>query len=240
MMARRLVIAGICLAVLIAAVAIVFDQMARPGATSAQAPPSSTSSPDGSAGSAGATTPTSGSTASDAANSATGGNAAGGSGSGTSGTEGSAGPSTAKPLEVLPPVTATPTGLPEPSAPAPLITGALPEPGSASGELVDGWPDGVLSLPAGTTIGSTSVSASGDILQLAADGIVAKPRAEVLDSFRQSLVSRGFWTEDAPAADGAVAARFVRGADTVTVSVSTTGTGNSRFQLLGSLHTRAE
>lgn len=240
MMARRLVIAGICLAVLIAAVAIMFDQMARPGATSAQAPPSSTSSPDGSAGSAGATAPTSGSTASDAANSATGGNAAGGSGSGTSGTEGSAGPSTAKPLEVLPPVTATPTGLPEPSAPAPLITGALPEPGSASGELVDGWPDGVLSLPAGTTIGSTSVSTSGDILQLAADGIVAKPRAEVLDSFRQSLVSRGFWTEDAPAADGAVAARFVRGADTVTVSVSTTGTGNSRFQLLGSLHTRAE
>ncbi|ASN20753.1 hypothetical protein [Arthrobacter sp. YN] len=240
MMARRLVVAGFCLAVLIAAAAIVFDQMARPGATSAQAPPSSTSSPDRGPGSTGAAAPTSGSTASDAANSATGGSATEGSGNPTSGAEGSAGASTAKPLEVLPPVTSTPTGLPEPSAPAPLITGALPEPGSASGELVDGWPDGVLSLPAGTTIGSTSVSTSGDILQLAADGIIAKPRAEVLDSFRQSLVSHGFWTEDAPAADGAVAARFVRGADTVTVSVSTTGTGNSRFQLLGSLHTRAE
>ncbi|MET3903555.1 hypothetical protein [Paenarthrobacter sp. 4246] len=240
MMARRLVIAGICLAVLIAAVAIVFDQLARPGATSAQAPPSSSSRPDAGAGSSGTTAPTSGSTASDAANSATGGSATEGSGSGTGGAEDNAGPSTAKPLEVLPPVTATPTGLPEPSAPAPLITGALPEPGSASGELVDGWPDGVLSLPAGTTIGSTSVSTSGDILQLTADGIIAKPRAEVLDFFRQSLVSHGFWTEEAPAADGAVAARFVRGADTVTVSVSTTGTGSSRFQLLGSLHTTAE
>lgn len=240
MMARRLVIAGICLAVLIAAVAVVFDQMARQGATSAQAPPSSSSTPAAGASSPGATAPTSGSPAPDAANSATGGTATEGSGNGTSGAEGNAGPSTAKPLEVLPPVTATPTGLPEPSAPAPLITGALPEPGSASGELVDGWPDGVLSLPAGTTIGSTSVSTSGDILQLAADGIVAKPRAEVLDFFRQSLVSHGFWTEGAPAPDGAVAARFVRGADTVTVSVTTTGTGNSRFQLLGSLHTRAE
>ncbi|SDW38893.1 hypothetical protein SAMN04487912_102594 [Arthrobacter sp. cf158] len=236
MMARRLVIAGICLAVLIAAVAIVLDQMAKPGATSAQSPPSSSSSQG--ATPSGAGTSTSGSTASGAE----------GSGTGTGGTEtngtgnddgGGSGPSTAKPLEVLPPVTATPTGLPAPSAPAPLITGALPAAGSASGEMVDGWPDGVLTLPSGTTIGSTSVSTSGNILQVTADGILAKPRAEVLDFFRQSLVSHGFWSEEAPAAQDAVAARFVRGTDSVTVSVSTTGTGSSRFQLLGSLHTTA-
>ncbi|WP_159702296.1 hypothetical protein [Arthrobacter sp. 18067] len=235
MMARRLVIAGLCLAVLIAAVAIVLDQMAKPGSTSAQSPSSSSSSPGVGGSSTGAGTPTPGSTASDVANSGT-----EGSGSGSGGTEGNAGAPTPKPLEVLPPVTATPTGLPEPTTPEPLITGALPAPGSADGVLVDGWPDGVLSLPSGTTIGSTSVSTSGNILQLTADGIIAKPRAEVLDSFRQSLVSHGFWSEEAPATDGAVAARFVRGTDTVTVSVSTTGTGSSRFQLLGSLHTTAE
>ncbi|MDR6988759.1 hypothetical protein J2Y66_003267 [Paenarthrobacter nitroguajacolicus] len=233
MMARRLVIAGICLAVLIAAVAIVLDQMAKPGSSSAQSPQSSSSSPAPGAGSTGADAPASGSPASGAATT-------GGVGSGTNGPESSAAAPTAKPLEVLPPVTATPTGLPEASAPAPLITGALPQPGRASGELVDGWPGDILTLPSGTTIGSTSVSTSGDILQLTADGIIAKPQAEVLDSFRQSLVSHGFWSEDAPAADGAVAARFVRGTDTVTVSVATTGTGSSRFQLLGSLHTTAD
>ncbi|MBT2586293.1 hypothetical protein [Arthrobacter sp. ISL-95] len=246
MMARRLVLAGICLAVLIAAVAIILDQMAgKSGPSAAQS--TSTSAPSagsntsssggaspGGAGDAPSGSPTSGSPAS-----GTEGTEGSGSGNGSAGTSGD-GPATAKPLEVLPPVTATPTGLPEPSAPAPLITGSLPQPGSATGEVVDGWPGGVLTLPEGTTIGSTSVSTSGGVLQVAADGIIAKPQAEVLASFRQSLVSHGFWSEAAPAADGAMAERFVRGPDTVTVSVTTTGTGNSRFQLLGSLRTATD
>ncbi|MFF2843816.1 hypothetical protein [Paenarthrobacter sp. NPDC057981] len=238
MMARRLVIAGVCLAVLIAAVALLFDQLAAKPGPVAQSTSSPTSSPGPGSGSSapagttsqGAEAPTSGSSPSGGSS---GGSAEGGGDAGAS-------PSGGQALEVLPPVTATPTGLPEPTPPAPLITGALPEPGTASGEVVDGWPAGVLTLPAGTTIGSTSMSTSGNILQVAADGIVDKPRAEVLGSFRDSLVSHGFWTEDAPAGEGAMAARFVRGADTVTVSVSTTGTGSSRFQLLGSLHTSAD
>ncbi|MFW0772185.1 hypothetical protein ACLRGI_03350 [Paenarthrobacter nitroguajacolicus] len=244
MMARRLVIAGICLAVLIAAVAIILDQMAgKPGPSVAQSPSSSAPSAAGSnptaavtvPGSAGApaVNPPSGSPTSGAEGSGNGDSSAGNNG------EGDGGPSTAKPLEVLPPVAATPTGLPEPSAPAPLIS-TLPEPGRATGEVVEGWPAGVLTLPEGTTIGSTSVSTSGDVLQVAADGIVSKSQADVLAFFRQSMVSHGFWSEAAPAADGALAERFVRGTDTITVSVSTTGTGNSRFQLLGSLHTAAD
>ncbi|WP_144659972.1 hypothetical protein [Paenarthrobacter nicotinovorans] len=238
MMARRLVIAGVCLAVLIAAVALLFDQLAaKPGPiaqstsspASSHSPGSGSSAPSGTT-SQGAEAPTSGSSPS--------GGSSGGSTDG--GGDGGASPSGGQALEVLPPVTATPTGLPEPTPPAPLITGALPEPGTASGQVVDGWPAGVLTLPAGTTIGSTSVSTSGNVLQVAADGIIDKPRAEVLGSFRDSLVSHGFWTEDAPAGEGAMAARFVRGTDTVTVSVSTTGTGSSRFQLLGSLHTSAD
>ncbi|MFJ4285362.1 hypothetical protein ACIPY0_06925 [Paenarthrobacter nicotinovorans] len=238
MMARRLVIAGVSLAVLIAAVALLFDQLAaKPGPVaqstsspaSSHSPGSGSSAPPGTT-SQGAEAPTSGSSPS--------GGSSGGSTDG--GGDGGASPSGGQALEVLPPVTATPTGLPEPTPPAPLITGALPEPGTASGQVVDGWPAGVLTLPAGTTIGSTSVSTSGNVLQVAADGIVDKPRAEVLGSFRDSLVSHGFWTEDAPAGEGAMAARFVRGTDTVTVSVSTTGTGSSRFQLLGSLHTSAD
>ncbi len=243
MMARRLVLAGVCLAVLIAAVAIILDQMAgKPGPTAAQTTSTTAPSAGASAAASGGATPggagdaPSGSPASGTESSGTG----SGSGNSSEGNSGDGGPAAAKPLEVLPPVTATPTGLPEPSAPAPLITGTLPQPGSASGEVVDGWPAGVLTLPEGTTIGSTSVSTSGDVLQVAADGIIAKPQAEVLASFRQSLVAHGFWSEAAPAADGAMAERFVRGSDTVTVSVSTTGTGNSRFQLLGSLRTAAD
>ncbi|WP_091468141.1 hypothetical protein [Paenarthrobacter nitroguajacolicus] len=240
MMARRLVIAGICLAVLIAAVAIVLDQMAgKPGPSAAQSTSSSAPSTGSSITPSGGATP--GGTGDPTGDPQPGSPASGteGSGNGDGSGDGDGGPSTAKPLEVLPPVTATPTGLPQPSAPAPLVT-TLPDPGSAAGEVVDGWPADILTLPEGTTIGSTSVSTSGDVLQVAADGIIAKPQAEVLASFRQSLVAHGFWSEAAPAAEGALAERFVRGADTVTVSVSTTGTGNSRFQLLGSLHTAAD
>lgn len=247
MIARRLVIAGICLAVLIAAVAIVLDQLAgKPGPSAAQSTSASAPSAGSSAAASGGATPGSASSApsggAPTGSAPSGSPASGSEGGGTEATsgEGDGGPSTAKPLEVLPPVTATPTGLPQPSAPAPLITGTLPEPASAAGEVVDGWPAGVLSMPEGTTIGSTSVSTSGDVLQVAADGITSKPQAEVLASFRQSLVAHGFWSEPAPAADGAMAERFVRGTDTVTVSVSTTGTGNSRFQLLGSLHAAAD
>lgn len=234
MMARRLVIAGICLAVLIAAVAVIFDQMAgKTGSTTAQESSSSRPAPNAS----GATETSAGS----APGQGTPGDGTPSSGSPSGGPQGtgSDGQSTPKPLEVLPPVTASPTGLPQPSAPAPLISGALPAPGTAAGEVVDGWPADILTLPAGTTIGSTSVSTSGNALQLTADGIVSKPQSEVLASFSQSLVSHGFWSEPAPAADGAVASRFVRGTDTVTVSVTTTGTGASRFQLLGTLHTTA-
>lgn len=230
MMARRLVIAGICLAVLIAAVALVLDQMAsKPGPVTAQSPASSSPGANPSNGSA------SGSASAPPSGSPTSGSSASGPADG-----GGDGGTTAKPLEVLPPVTSTPTGLPEPSAPAPLITGPLPKPGTAKGSLVEGWPSSVVAMPTGTTVGSTSISTSGNVLQLTADGIVGTPQEDVLAAFRQSLVPQGFWSEDAPAPDGAVAARFVRGTDTVTVSVSVTGTGVSRFQLLGSLHTTAD
>ena len=111
MNARRLVIAGLALAVLIAVIAVVFDQLAvRPAQTTAQnsspaSPSGAGSSPTGS-GEAGSGPQSSGSPTS--------GPSAGGDGNG------GASPG-AKPLEVLPPVTVTPTGLPEPSAAAPLL-----------------------------------------------------------------------------------------------------------------------
>ncbi|MFI2566038.1 hypothetical protein [Paenarthrobacter sp. NPDC018779] len=232
MNARRWVIAGLGLALVIAVIAVVLDQMAmRPSATTAQG--SSSASPAASS----SATPGPGSTAGSGAGEQPSGSPTSGS---SAGAEGSGAQPSAKPLEVLPPVTSTPTGLPAPSAPAPLLKGSLPPAGSASGKVVDGWPSDILALPAGTTVGSTSISTSGDVMQVSADGIVGKTQQAVLDSFRASLVPHGFWSEDAPAGDGAVAARFVRGTDTVTVSVSTTGTGNSRFQLLGSLHSTAD
>ncbi|WP_347107726.1 hypothetical protein AAHB33_12040 [Paenarthrobacter sp. S56] len=231
MKARRLVIAGLALAVLIAVVAVVFDQLAvrsgQAGQTTAQGSSSATPGTGGSPGTGSSAGP-------QESGSPTSGAPAGAEASG-----GGASPG-AKPLEVLPPVASTPAGLPEPSALPPLVKGNLPASGSASGAVVDGWPSYILSLPAGTTIGTTAISTSGNVMQLTADGVVGKPQQAVIDSFSASLVPHGFWSESAPAADGARAVRFVRGSDTVTVSVSVTGTGNSRFQLLGNLHSTAE
>ncbi|MCY1250813.1 hypothetical protein D9M72_644900 [compost metagenome] len=57
--------------------------------------------------------------------------------------------------------------------------------------------------------------------------------------FQQKLAALKFWSEAAPAADGQRSVRFVRGTDSVTLTTSTTGTGSTRFMLLGNLHATA-
>lgn len=237
MMARRLVIAGICLAVLIAAAAVLLDRLAASPGTASARETSSNVSPGPVA--SGTPSPAGNQSGSQPANPSQSGNQPGNQATGQDPGAGGTALSD-KPLEVLPPVAETAKGLPAPSEPAPLLSGSLPKPGSATGKLVDGWPGDIVALPGGTAVGSTSVSSSGNVLQVSADGVLSKPQNEVLDSFRQSLAAHGFVAVSAPAADGSVASSFSRGADTVTVSVSTTGTGASRFQLLGSLRTAAK
>lgn len=140
-------------------------------------------------------------------------------------------------LEVLPPVSAPPTGLPMPSPPSALVSAPLPETASARMDVVDGFPSHVLSFPDTTVIVFTGVSSSGDTLQATAEGIAELPPENVVGHFRQVLLTAGFHSEDAAAAAGQHALRLTRGLDSVSISISTTGTGGTRFSLLGNFHT---
>ncbi|KQR03514.1 hypothetical protein ASF72_10290 [Arthrobacter sp. Leaf141] len=138
-----------------------------------------------------------------------------------------------KPLEVLPPATAPPTGLPMPAPLPALIRAPLPATASAQGKTVDGFPSQVLSFPEGTVIVFTGVSSDGDRLQATAEGIVGLSRDEVAGYFQQILQPKGFTSEDAASAADQQARRLSRGTDSVSVTLSTTGTGSTRFSLLG-------
>ena len=141
--------------------------------------------------------------------------------------------------EVLPPVSATPSGLPMPSPPAPLVSKPMPGAASAQGKIVDGFPADALRFPEGTVVVSTSVFPAEESLQVAADAIASLSQDSVAGHFQQVLGGLGFWSEPVPAPPGERALRFGRGADSVTLTASTTGTGGTRFMLLGNLHAAA-
>ena len=225
MKAKRLVIAGIGLAVLLGGAAVVLDQMTTDPPPTSSAAPLAGSGPQTAGASAGP-----------------GATEARGTGDGTAASpEESAGSPASAPAgrEVLPPVSATPSGLPVPSPPAALISAPLPAAASAQGKVVDGYPADVLPFPDGTVFVSTSVSPADGTLQVAADAIVGLSQDSVTGHFQQVLGSRGFWSEPVPAAEGQRALRFGRGTDSVTLTASTTGTGGTRFMLLGNLHVAA-
>ena len=76
-------------------------------------------------------------------------------------------------------------------------------------------------------------------LQVTADAISAAGQDSVVGHFQQQLAKLNFWSEPAPAGEGQRAVRFVRGADSMTLTTSATGTGSTRFMLFGNLHTTA-
>lgn len=231
MKAKRLVIAGVGVAAILGGTAVVLDQM-----TAGEPPASHAVTPAGSSPQASGSTADPGTT--DAAAPADGDNSAAPTPTPTGGTtDGSAAAPVGR--EVLPPVSAAPTGLPMPSPPAPLISKPLPAAASAQGKIVDGFPADALRFPEGTVVVSTSVSPAEESLQVAADAIAGLSQDSVAGHFQQVLGGLGFWSEPVPAAAGERALRFSRGTDSVTLTASTTGTGGTRFMLLGNLHAAA-
>jgi hypothetical protein len=226
--AKRLVIAGVGVAAILGGTAVVLDQMAagEPAASHAPAPAGSSPPAAGSTPDPGTTDAAAPAGSGDSAPTPTGGS-----------TEGSAAAPVGR--EVLPPVSAAPTGLPMPSPPAPLISTPLPAAESAQGKIVGGFPADALRFPEGTVVVSTSVSPAEGSLQVAADAIAGLNQDSVAGHFQQVLGSLGFWSEPVPAAAGERALRFSRGADSITLTAATTGTGGTRFMLLGNLHAAA-
>ncbi|MDR7083971.1 hypothetical protein J2X01_003277 [Arthrobacter ginsengisoli] len=224
MIARRLVIAGVGIAVVLGGAAVVLDQMTAGQSAGSRVVPAAGSSPK--AGGPG----TGPGTADAAAQTGAGVDAA----TPTGGTTDDSAPAPGG-REVLPPVSASPSGLPMPAPPASLISLPLPEAASAQGKVVDGFPADAIPFPDGTVVVSTGVSPAEGSLQISAEAIVTSSQDSVVGHFQQILGPLQFWSERVPAAEGQQSLRFSRGNDSVTLTTSTTGTGGTRFMLLGHL-----
>ncbi len=229
MIAKKLVLAGIIAAVALGGTAVVLDQVTpaseAPPAAGPGASPLDSGTPHPSETAAGST-----------AGAGKGKESPSGVDAGGTSSPAASDPAGPRVLEVPPPASAAPTGLPMPSKPAALIRAPLPASGSAQGKVVDGFPVNVVTFPERTVVVSTSVSSTERTLQITADGVVELSAAQVKGHFQQSLLALGFQSEAATAADGRQSLRLSRGTDTVTVAITTTGTGSTRFTLLGSLH----
>lgn len=237
MKARRLVAAGLGAAALLCGTAVVLDQVSAGQPAASPLAPLAGSSPTaaGAGTGPGAAQAEAGGGAPTAGGGAP---AAGGGAPAAGGGAPAAGGGSPAPWgrEVLPPVSASPTGLPLPSPPVPLVSLPLPPAAAAQGEIVDGFPGDVVRFPDGAVIVSTGVSPAEGSLQISADAIVTNSQDSVVGHFQQILGPLKFWSERAPAADGQQSMRFHRGNDSVTLTTATTGTGSTRFMLLGTLH----
>jgi hypothetical protein len=117
-----------------------------------------------------------------------------------------------------------------------LVKAPFPAAAYAHGKTVDGFPSEILSFPDGTVVVFTGVSSSGDTFQATAEGIADMAPEKVLGHFQQVLQSSGFRAEEVPDGAGQQAIRLIRGNDSVSVTLSITGTGSARFSLLANLH----
>ncbi|MBC2931404.1 hypothetical protein [Nocardioides sp. zg-1228] len=120
------------------------------------------------------------------------------------------------------------TGLAEllpPADPAPLVTSPLPRAASARGRLVRRFP-AALRPTRSAAVQSSSVSPSGDRLQVGLVASTALSASQVLLAYRTRLARRGLVeTAAPPAVAGSQAAAFRRGGSIVTVTVTPRGSG---------------
>lgn len=133
------------------------------------------------------------------------------------------GPGAAAPLPALPPL-----AIPSPT------------PGSASteGDLVDGFPDDVISVPAVATVLTTSVSSDGTVIQVTLTATSPDGASETLDFYRRTLGGLGFAESPRPAVAETTAVAFTRGGNALLVSVRPEGRG-SAFSVSGVLRPSA-
>lgn len=231
MLVKRLVLIGAGAALVLGGTAVALDSVARQ--PSAPLAASSPATQDGST--TAASPPSGGSSGVASPGAATGGN--GQDGSSTQPNPSATGDANApapRVLEVLPPVS-TPTGLPQPTAPTALVRAPLPASALEKGKLVAGFPADVLAFPEKTAIVFTAVSSDGNKLQATGEGIVVLTQDQLAGYFQQALQGKGFISETAQSAvPGESAIRLVRGTDSVSLTFATTGTGSTRFHLLGS------
>ncbi|MWV48076.1 hypothetical protein GRS96_02150 [Rathayibacter sp. VKM Ac-2803] len=139
------------------------------------------------------------------------------------------------PLEVSGPAPVE-TGLPASAPRAALIALPLPAAASSSGAVVDGYPSAVVAPVPGSIVASSSVEPAGDVLRSGLTATVALDAEQITEHYRDSLAAQGFTSAAVEAPDGGSATLFTAGEDTVSLSVTPTGTPRMSYSLLSVLH----
>ena len=115
------------------------------------------------------------------------------------------------------------------SPPVPAVDGPFPATAeSAVGRLVASYPVDVLPLAPGTTVGSSSVSVSGERVQVALVADSASAGDDVLAFYLRTLRAQGFVEEPATTAPGQVVVAVRRAGSSVVV---TTGPGDEAYSI---------
>ncbi len=146
-------------------------------------------------------------------------------------------PSTAAPVGPRTTTEVEPAGVPKiplpPSSPiGPLVSGPLPASATSTGALVVGFPSAI-PLPSGSTISVSSVSSNGNILTAMLAAKTATGPDELVTWFSDRFARLSLAGTPAPAVGGSTAIAFLRGGESVTLTVTSAGTGGSRFTLIG-------
>ena len=139
--------------------------------------------------------------------------------------------------EILPSQAPGPSGLPVPVPPGPSLTGPLPATGNANGAVVKGFPTAVVPIPESLTVVSSSVSASGDRLQVGLQASSDSAPADVQAAYVAALSAAGFAVEDSPALPGTTATSFTRGPDGLVLTVRGRTGGGTELSVAGTLTT---
>lgn len=232
---RILVTAGLSLAVLIIAGAVVLNLLTGQAETTA-APPAVSAASSPAAASATAATAAATETKESAAEDAVPG------GEATAAVPANpqapaATPDPNRPLEVIAPAAeSTSPTLPKSRADGPLIALPLPGEASAEGALVAGFPAQVIDLEPSSLVESSSVSSQDSILQLS---LVARSPAEplaVMAFYQKQFSALGLGAAQAPASTGSAAMWFTRGTDKITVTTTPHQDGGTEYSIFGVLH----
>lgn len=139
--------------------------------------------------------------------------------------------------EILPAQPPAPTGLPDVVVPGPSLSGPLPATDAVNGAVVRGFPTTVIPVADGLTVVSSSVSASGDRLQIGLQASSDSPPADVQATYVAALGGAGFAVAESPAVPGSTATAFTRGPDGVVLTVTERLGGGTELTIAGTLTT---
>ncbi|TXN30424.1 hypothetical protein [Lacisediminihabitans profunda] len=122
-----------------------------------------------------------------------------------------------------------------PAAPLPvLFSGPMPRSASAVGKLVAEFP-AVIPVAPGSTITDSSVSSSGNFLQATLSAKTSLSPQAVIAFYQSEFTKVSLPEAPLPAVGGSTAFDFARDGNSITLTVSPSGSGGSTYTVLGVL-----